>query len=260
MRDERAKNNPPFKIGVVDYLNAYPLWGALEFHSTVTLVPGTPSFLAEELAQGRVDAACISSIEYWRHRNLFTYHPHLCVAAEQETQSIRVFARRTEKSFVDTARSLRVLYTTTASRSSVAQLKTVLAEIEARPLLQEVDDADQRIDWLKEGEALLAIGDVALRHRAKPSYDLQREYFQLFRRGFVYALWVYRPERASELEPLFTEAYARYKKSTPTYLEKAAQRFGFPLDFTRIYLTETIRHEMTEERQKDMEFFFERVD
>lgn len=246
------------RIGVVDYLNAYPLWAALEepaFAGTVQLVRGVPSFLAGELLAGRVDAALISSVEYLRHREGLGYHPGLCISAEREVRSIRLFVRNLQKPFKEQLQNIRTIYTDISSRSSVAQLQVMLRELNANPALEEVTGPGERIATLKEDEALLSIGDVALAHLNHPSYDLQREYFAMFSHGFVYALWVFQEGLSNDIVPLLSRAHDVYQSDQPRYLQLATERFGFPADFTQVYLTEIIHHRLSAERKADLDFF-----
>jgi chorismate dehydratase len=248
-----------FRLGVVNFLNAYPLWAALEHEAGIQLVPDLPSRLAGELRAGNLDAALISSVEYLRHPAGFVYHPQLCIAALRESYSIRLFVPDARKDFVSCARKLHRIFTDVASRSSVAQLQVILHELGLSPQLEEVTDARERIAKLNDGEALLAIGDTALAHRALPSYDMQQEYFKLFGRGFVYALWVCHSSKAAELQPLLAQAYQRYRGDRKDYWKKAAARFGFGEEFVREYLTEVIQHELASEREADLRFFADRL-
>jgi chorismate dehydratase len=176
------------RIGVVDFLNAWPLWAALEDRADITLDRDVPSALVKKLHAGEVDAALISSVEYFKLPDGYTYHPNLCIGAEQEVCSIRLFVPEKAAGFSATLSNTSVIYTDIASRSSVAQLRVMLRELKADIPLVEIDGAEEKIPQLKAGEALLSIGDTALRHRECPSFDLQAEYFALFsgfiRRGF----------------------------------------------------------------------------
>jgi chorismate dehydratase len=240
------------RIGVVDYLNAYPLWAALE---GVELVRGVPSFLAGELLAGRVDAALISSVEYLRHCEGLGFHPGLCISATREVKSIRLFVHVLEQPFAMQLRGIKKIYTDISSRSSVAQLQVMLAELKLQPVLEEISEAGERIATLKEGEALLSIGDTALAHMHEPSYDLQREYFEIFSHGFVYALWVFRESLSESIVPVLSHAYQTYKADVSRFLSQATERFGFPADFTKTYLTEIIHHELSAEGKADLDFF-----
>lgn len=298
----RGSPQVALRIGVVDYLNAYPLWAALEpaeradadgrinaaadrdihshkIHATsglaleihsnksganamlaaegsaVELVRGVPSFLAGELLAGRVDAALISSVEYLRHREGLSFHPGLCISATREVKSIRLFVHAVKPPFATQLKGINKIYTDISSRSSVAQLQVILAELNLQPELEEISHAGERIAALKEDEALLSIGDTALAHMREPSYDLQSEYFQIFAHGFVYALWVFRESLRETIVPVLSHAYQIYKADVSRYLRQATERFGFPADFTHIYLTEIIHHELNAERRADLDFF-----
>jgi predicted solute-binding protein len=274
---------PKLRIGVVNYLNAYPLWAAMdvddqlaatEIHSDklhakkvassdiqsrVELVRGVPSYLAAELHAGCLDAALISSVEYLRHPMGLVYHSNLCIAATRESESIRLFLPDATQPFSAALEKTRTIYTDIASRSSVAQLKILLHELGMSPALEEIAYAGERITTLHSGEALLTIGDTALAHRHEPSYDLQREYFEILRHGFVYALWVMRSEKSRSLEPILSAAYNAYKANISLYLNLATERFGFPPEFTQKYLRETIEHDLSPERQADLKFFAEKL-
>lgn len=247
------------RVGVVNFLNAWPLWAALEKKAGVDLVPDVPSVLAQKLRAGDVDAALISSVEFFRLPEGYVYQPRLCIGAEQEVCSIRFFVPDAQTSFADTLAQTRVIYTDIASRSSVAQLQLLLRELRVDIPLQEITDADDRIPTLQPAEALLSIGDTALRHRARPSFDLQTEYFAVFQRGFVYALWVYRKGLQNELEGILDAAKAIYNQNAGAFRKVAVQRFGFPEAFTEDYLTRIIRHELTADRRSDLEFFAQKA-
>lgn len=247
------------RVGVVDFLNAWPLWAALENHAGVELIRGVPSALAAKLRAGEVDAALISSVEYFRLPDGYTYHPGLCIGAEKEVCSIRLFTPANEPSFTAALGKTQVIYTDIASRSSVAQLQVMLRELKLDIPLREIHDADGKIPHLQSGEALLSIGDTALKHRERASFDLQSEYFSLFGRGFVYALWVYPKAIQNELEGLLSEVYAAYLQNAARLRRVAVDRFGFAEAFTDDYLTRVIRHELTDERRANLDFFAARA-
>ena len=249
----------PLRIGVVDYLNAYPLWAALEAQAGVDLVRGVPSFLAQELQAGRLDAALISSVEYLRHPQGYVYHDSLCIAATRESKSIRLFLPDCRPPFSTALQEVHTIFTDIASRSSVAQLRVILQQLGLNPQLHEITHAGERIAALQPGEALLTIGDTALAHLAESSYDMQQVYFETFHRGFVYALWVMQADRQESLAPLLTAAHQKYNEDIEHYLQLATQRFGFSAEFTHAYLTQTIQHVLSADRKADLRFFAERL-
>jgi len=247
------------RIGVVDFLNAYPLWAALETNPGVELVRGVPSFLATELFAGRLDVGLISSVEYLRHPGGYGYHKGLCIAAEREVCSIRLFVREQPQDFATHLKKTRRIYTDIASRSSVAQLQVILDELGLKVALEEISNVENRIPQLTADEALLTIGDTALKNLGRPSYDLQKEYFGIFQRGFVYALWVYRASLAAEADRILEEAYEAFEREKSICLKAATGRFGFTAAFTETYLTQIIQHRLTPARQADLDFFAGRL-
>ncbi len=249
----------PFRLGVVDFLNAYPLWAALQNDSRVVLVPDVPSRLALKLRAGNLDAALISSVEYLRHGEGFAYHPGLCIAAKTESKSIRLFVENNDLPFRDKIVQTQLIYTDVASRSSVAQLRVILHELQHFPELVEVANPAERIPVLGPGAALLSIGDTALRYLHSPSYDLQTAYHAIFNRGFVYALWVGRGAVMRELQPILDQAHQAWLQDQENLLTKAAQLFGFDRPFAVDYLTRIIGHRLSPERQADLEFFSARL-
>lgn len=228
----------------------------MEIHSPFAIIPDVPSALSRQLRAGTVDCALVSSIEYQRLGAGFAFDKTLAVAADREVWSIRFFVADKTQSFADTLQTLRVIYTDAASRSSVAQLEVVLKYLRVDLPLREIDDANDAISRIKPGEAVIAIGDTALKNIERPSFDLQREYYAMFQRSFVYAIWVYRKELAERLTPLLAAAYRYYQQSAAAYRRAAMQRFGFSEELTTAYLTRVIRYELNPERLADLDFFF----
>lgn len=231
----------------------------MENHSPFTIIPDVPSALSRKLRAGAVDCALVSSIEYQRLGAGYAFDKTLAVAADREVWSIRFFVADSTHPFLDTLQSLRVIYTDSASRSSIAQLEVVLKHLQVELPLQEVGDANAAISRIKPGEAVIAIGDTALKNIERPSFDLQREYYALFRRSFVYAIWVFRKELIAQLTPLLAAAYRHYRQNTAVYRHSAINRFGFSEELTTAYLTRIIRYELNPKRLDDLDFFFSTV-
>lgn len=244
-----------YRVGVVNFLNAFPLWAALEKKAETQLFLDTPSRLAARLQRGELDVALISSVEFLRQPQGFAYHPGLCIAAVKESKSIRLFTATDNLPIQDALRSINCIYTDAASRSSVAQLRVILHKLGVAPQLEEVFAISERIAKLDSGEGALAIGDTALRCLNAPSYDLQTAYYEIFQRGFVYALWVGRSGIMPDLEPIFDAAHQDWVLQREALLAAAAQRYGFALDFTRAYLSNTIQYLLTAQRASDLDFF-----
>jgi len=102
------------KIGVVNFLNAFPLYYGLDkitkpviylpdseqledFDSSekpdneITLIKAIPSELSKKMQQHQLDIALVSSIEYYRNKEKWNYVPSLCIASDGAVDSIRLF-------------------------------------------------------------------------------------------------------------------------------------------------------------------------
>ncbi|MCS6984592.1 MAG: menaquinone biosynthesis protein [Leptospiraceae bacterium] len=243
------------RLGVVDFLNAYPLIYGLEDQPDIELLREVPSLLAKKLLEGQLDAALVSSVVYFQHQNLFSYHPDLCIAARGKTESIRLFPG--PATYLADIKHVLLDY---ATRSSALLAQYVLGPLMTRalPKTSVVHPPYDIIKKnLKQGEALLLIGDEALRHREEPSYDLGEEYFRLTGRSFVYALWLYPPERERFVARRLSSAYQYARRHRDKMLQNACLRFGFSQNFTKYYLSKTILYEFDDQLKQDMEFFFQ---
>lgn len=261
------------KIGIVEYLNAWPFRLPLESFTKnpppqypfIELIPGIPSHLAQELLHNNLDIALISSIEYWRNRDKLSYLADWCIAADSEVQSIRltVSEKNIEVGFINALENIDRIYCDKATRSSQAMLLLLYNELGLRkPEIVFIDTQKQVPDYrgLSGQEGFLAIGDVALGQRQSPSFDLGLEYNDIFGRSFVYALWCFSNAKSSkekiQMANLLRLAMIN-SDSNEKIFEKATQKYAYSKEFIRYYLTDLIRYELTENLIHDMNFFFE---
>ncbi len=266
------------KIGVVDYLNAYPLYYNLENRPDVELVRDTPSRLAALLKEGRVDAALISSIEYYKHREQLEYLPDFCISAAGPVDSIRLFLSENHftaketlikdlKHEITQQPGLFHVFYDEATRSSLTMTAILLNRITQGGLaanfrfLATLPPHDRTIAHLKKNEALLLIGDQALQHRKKTSIDIGEWYYKEFRQPTIFALWTFprsiTGEQKSKLTGLLRAGYAKSSEEKQNMLEAAVKRFGFTFDFTAKYLCSTIKYELGHREKQGLEFFFD---
>lgn len=249
------------RIGVVNFLNAYPLWAALpkvaaaEPGIALQLEPDMPAKLVTRLAAGELDAALISSIAYFKLPVGYGIHPYLCIGARDQVWSIRLFMKDFTGDFWADVSSLEHILLDAASRSSVAQLQHILGARSIHLPTEETVFPERVLPGLHSGQGILAIGDTALRNRELPSYDLQQIYWQEFGREFVYALWVFRDSMRGEIESLLTRTFEEFRTAPSAYIAAAAKNFGFSDDLARQYLGEIIRYELTPQRRNDLEYF-----
>jgi len=177
-----------FRIGCVKYLNARPLihgWpGEVLFDH--------PARLCEQLAEGRLDVALVSSFEFLRNP-IYLPVDDVCVSSHGPVHSV-FLAHAGELAEIDE------IEIDPASQTGVNLLRCLLAEAGLAPRLVTRTAVIQRDVTPKL--AKFYIGDQAIRFRERNAgalrfWDLGEEWQKLTHLPFVYALWLIRPEVAS---------------------------------------------------------------
>ncbi|MDH5716011.1 MAG: menaquinone biosynthesis protein [Spirochaetia bacterium] len=252
------------KIGVVNFLNAYPLiYGLEKNENDIFLYRDVPSKLSILLKENKLDAALVSSIEYFRNRDIWQYHPNLCISSSGAVESIRLFIsdeNKITKKNNEFLKPIDTLYYDYASRSSVEMVRILLNYhfLRKNPNLVEINPPyKEKIHGLKTNECLLLIGDSALLNRDTTSIDLGKWYFDTFNLPFVYALWVY-PKNSNIDKNIFNLAYETSLKEWKLLIEKAVKKFSFSKEFTEKYLKNIIQYTINNNTLKGLDFFFEK--
>lgn len=177
-------------LAVFRYLNSLPLLHGLLLRplpgsDRVRLSLGTPAECAHALAQGRVDAALVPSIESCRIAGL-RHLPGIAISTSRRVRSVIVAATRP----IEQCRSLAI---DAASRTSVALLRILLARrFGCRPDLAVMAPDPEAMLARHDGAMLIA--DSALRPLPEGLriYDLAEEWHELTGLPFVFALWAVR--------------------------------------------------------------------
>jgi chorismate dehydratase len=196
------------RLGRISYLNVLPIYHALEsrfeengFH----LVRGTPAELNAGMQRGEVDLGSISAMEYGRNFKDYLLLPDLSISSRGPVGSVLLFSRRPFGEL--TGRRVRV---SAASASGAALVKVLLRELfQVNPDYCQGPLAGRPLD---EVEALLAIGDEALRlknEKVMPfELDLGEAWQELTGLPFVFGVWAVRRAFA-EAEPETTKSLHR---------------------------------------------------
>lgn len=261
------------RIGLVDFLNAYPLFYGLEEHpkrgKEFELSYQVPSVLSTHLQQGLLDVTLVSSIEYHRHQQQWDFFSDVAVCAQGKVDSIRFFLPPEHKIFKQKDYPigfLKKVYLDYASKSSVAMLKVILSQYkEISPSFEVIHPPYlPKIKQLQKDEGLLLIGDNALKNKEHASIDVGKWYYHLFQKPFVYALWVFRRDLTSQqkniLQKLFLDAYQKGQNENEKMIESASKKFSFDAWYCRRYLNEIIHYPLEPKFINGMYFFFSKVD
>lgn len=224
----------PLRVGSVPYLVGRPVDAGLEHEPGITFVREVPARLVEGLREGRLDVACVSSIELFRRPD-YRYLDGVAVVGRGFVGSVQVFLRRP----IDDVRRLAL---DPSSRAAAALVRVLLAErtLGAPEYLEVPTGADPRA---ADADAWLRIGDAALREHltdeAHPVYNPSEEWTRRTGLPFVFALWIVRP--GVDVRPhlgAFARARARGAASTDTLAREAAAAWQLPVEACRRYLAE----------------------
>ncbi len=183
-RDSVESTKAP-RVGCVKYLNARPLihgWpGEVVFDH--------PSKLCQQLAEGALEVALVSSFEFLRNP-IYILVDDVCVSSHGPVYSV-FLAHAGELA------EIAEIEVDPASQTAVNLLRCLLAEAGLTPKLVTRTPLIQRA--VTPRLAKFFIGDQAIRFRERSAtalhfWDLGEEWEKLTHLPFVYALWLIRPE------------------------------------------------------------------
>ena len=252
------------RVGAVSFLNTKPLIYPLlngEIHPDIELSVDVPSRLALLLSRGDIEVGLISIIEYFRvnpsHAS-YCILPDIAIASHGRVESIQLFSR------VPIPEIRRIGHDTNA-RSSIALLKILLAEkyrispvfTTCRPTVNPKTILHDRQD--PPFDAILLIGDPALRHLDSTEYnlDLGEAWYQLTGLPFVYACWVARTEaQLGNLSEVLLASKERGIAQIPEIAQIEAENLGLPEKLCRDYLQHHIKYDLDEPAIKGLELYY----
>ncbi|MBA3274100.1 MAG: menaquinone biosynthesis protein [Chthoniobacterales bacterium] len=220
----------PLRVGCVKYLNAQPLI----FGWTSPVVFAHPAALCQDLADGKLDVAFVSSFEFLRNP-IYSVVDTVAVASAGPVHS--VFLAHTAP-----LEEMQEIVLDPASRTSVNLLRCLLAERGLRPRLVPKSGATGEAGGER---AELMIGDQALAFRAAHAYDqrfwdLATAWQELTALPFVFALWLIRPEVANAGE--IAASLRRLRDTNLQRLDRViAAQTGFTPEFCAFYFRDCLR-------------------
>lgn len=227
------------RLGHISYSNCFPVHSRfidLPKAGDPELVVGVPSALNTELAEGRIDLAPCSSIEYARHSDVYRILPDLVIGARGPVRSI-VFASQ----LPPTELSGKTVAVPNASATSVVLLKI---------LLRDRWQAETRFRWFDQrtedpfdagASAALFIGDVALNGiDANPAhrFDLGSEWWDHTGLPFAFAIWQAGASAPEDLRPVHRQLLESREyglKNRQLLASRYARHFGLDSQFLASY-------------------------
>jgi chorismate dehydratase len=194
------------------------------------------------LANGEVDVANVSSLEYGRHAERYVLLPSLCVGSDGAVDSVQLI---TELPLTE----VRTVAATSQSASSVALVRTLLPGVEIRD-----EDAD--------ADARLLIGNDALHsafHDPTPHHDLGQLWRDRTGMPMVFAVWAARrdlePERLLRLDRALAAAVDDAREHAAEVARDASSYFAYPPGYVARYF-ERLRYRFGTRERAGLQRFF----
>jgi chorismate dehydratase len=238
------------RLGITPYLNARPLARSLASEPDVELVFASPSRLADLLRRGWVDAALVSSSEYFNGDYVIVP----CCAISSCGKGTDALLLSNVPLFL-----LRTVALDAASRSTNLLLQVAMHWLRPGAAIRYWHRPADSCRSLAEFDACLLIGDAALSmgHRAEHRYDLAEMWHDLTGLPMVLTLWLARPGSDAKLCDTITRACERGKAQLEEAAAAAAQELGWEEAFVRHYLTAVLDYGWTEKHARSLQLFGE---
>ena len=247
-----------FKLGVVSFLNALPLYATLRGRADISVIEALPSKLADGLKNGDYDAALMPVVDHLRGVGAGLLGDAI-VGATGRVRSVLIFARVPME-------AVKTIALDTSSHSSVA-LTNVIARDFYGLNPRFIHHAPDLKQMLKVADAALLIGDPALIAVQNPGdtlvYDLATEWQRFTGHSFIFAAWAAReglePDKRDQLTAILNRARDDGKSQIPQIV--AAELLLPPLwpAIVEDYLSNIIEHRRTPSHGAGLEEFARRL-
>lgn len=246
------------RIGVVDYLNAWPLAWALmtERYDPTRFTPVylPPAAVADGLADGSLDVGLVPSVELLRIDGIERL-PGLCVASAHEVRSVLLVCP-------GDIEEIETVALDTNSRTSAVLVQILLKE--RYGVEPEVVAAEPDVEaMLERADAALLIGDPALKidldhYRC---LDLAAEWRALTGHPFVFAVWAARKDLATDpgLLDLLTRSLELGIGEIAAIESRAARTLGLDVATAHAYLSRHLHYRLGDEEENGLAEFLTRA-
>ncbi len=205
----KQKENYAVIIGMVNYINTAPIYEPWKRRGPVDswhVEEAPPSTLNKMLAAGQLDLGFVSCFEYAAHPEQYRILPDLSISANGPVGSVFLFSKIPVKNLDG-----KLVLLSSQSETSVALTKVVLEKFyEVQP--QYVSGALDG-DLFDECEALLAIGDDALRLATEGEFACQLDLGEVWKHHtglpFVFAVCAVRQDFCDKSPEILKSVHAR---------------------------------------------------
>lgn len=202
------------RIGWIDYLNTQPFNFekiGIKPDFQYSMIKGVPSFINRLISEGKVDAGFISSAHYIENYTELVPLSELSISSLNKVQSVIILSDKPLE-------EIKTLFLTKASKTSRYLTKVIFSIFLGKELeYRELED-----EKLEDKEAVLLIGDSAIKHSGDKSfnYDLSSIWYKKTGLPFVFALWCVRKEYYHKHPETVKKLFSLLKQSKNMFFEK----------------------------------------
>ena len=245
-----------FRLGVVSFLNALPLYATLREQTDICIVPALPARLADGLNAGLYDAALMPVVDHLRGVGDGLLG-NAIVGATGRVQSVMLFSNVP----IEKVKSIAL---DTSSHSSVA-LTTIIARDFYGLHPQMIHHAPDVAAMLRAADAALLIGDPALIAMQNPGdlyiYDLAAEWQKFTGLSFIFAAWAARDglDNRDELANILNRARDEGKANIAQIVANEKLPPQLSPAIVENYLSNIIEHRRTPAHSAGLDEFARRL-
>jgi len=236
------------RIGISPYINARPLTRGLENEPVVELVIASPSRLADLLRAGFLDAALVSSTEYFTGDYLLV---GVCsMSAVGSGADAALFGKLPWH-------QMRRIALDAASRSTNLLLHLLVHHLRPGAAVSFEIRPQDTARSLREFDACLMIGDMALGEcgEADYRYDLVDMWREMTNLPMVLTVWLARPDADPRILKILDQAYRRGQAEIEQIIEEAAVCISGGRDLVRWYLTKSLDYKWSKDFEHALSLF-----
>ncbi len=245
-----------FRLGVVSFLNALPLYATLRERDDICIIPALPARLAEGLTNGIYDAALMPVVDHLRGVGDGLLGDAI-VGATGRVRSVMLFSNVE----IENVQSIAL---DTSSHSSVALTQVIARDFyHLNPRL--IHHAPDVAAMLRAADAALLIGDPALIAVQNPGkmhvYDLANEWREFTGLSFIFATWAARDglENRDELAQILNQARDDGKANIAQLVAAETLPPQLSPAIVEDYLSNIIEHTRTPSHSAGLEMFARRL-
>jgi chorismate dehydratase len=261
MDKDKKEREQPARIGMVNYINMAPIyetWKKRAHPPQWQLIEAPPATLNKMLAAGDLDLGFVSSHEYCVRPELYRILADLSISANGSVGSVFLFSR-IDPGELDGCPVLL----SGQSQTSVFLVKIILEEFYGVKPQYSVGDVES--EARSQAQALLAIGDQALRLVGNPQFPYQLDLGAVWRQHtglpFVFSVCSVRedfclraPETLVLIQNEFADCVREGRENLEAICQQVAPRIPMHPDECYVYLR-AIEYDLKGEKQLALERF-----